>query len=96
MQAWVDSRFDAVGEDRRRELFEMYRAMVADEAALPPTAVQVREASDAWRPDCVHERHSERQQRRRPRRQAMAQAAAFPPAALQGGGAHECNDVRQL
>jgi len=42
MQAWVDSRFDAVSEDRRRELFETYRAMVAEEAAPPPAAVQVR------------------------------------------------------
>jgi len=38
----VDSRFDAVSEDRRRELFETYRAMVAEEAAPPPAAVQVR------------------------------------------------------
>jgi hypothetical protein len=30
-QAWVDSRFDAVSEGRRRELFEMYRGMLAEE-----------------------------------------------------------------
>jgi hypothetical protein len=35
-QAWVDSRFDAVSEDRRRELFEMYKGMLAEEAEATP------------------------------------------------------------
>jgi hypothetical protein len=35
-QAWVDSRFDAVSEERRRELFEMYKAMLAEEAEATP------------------------------------------------------------
>jgi hypothetical protein len=35
-QAWVDSRFDAVSEERRRELFEMYKAMLAEEAEAAP------------------------------------------------------------
>ena len=32
-QAWTDARFDAVSDERRRELFEAYRAIVAEEAA---------------------------------------------------------------
>ena len=32
----MDSRFDAVSEERRRELFEMYKAMLAEEAEATP------------------------------------------------------------
>lgn len=32
----MDSRFDAVSEERRRELFEMYKAMLAEEAEAAP------------------------------------------------------------
>lgn len=32
-QCWTDARFDAVSDSRRRELFETYRAMIAEEAA---------------------------------------------------------------
>jgi len=32
-RCWTDARFDAVSDSRRRELFETYRAMIAEEAA---------------------------------------------------------------
>lgn len=38
----MDSRFDAVSEDRRRELFEMYKSMLSEEAPHTHSAAQVR------------------------------------------------------
>ena len=32
-QAWVDSRYDSVTEERRQQLFEEFRSMLAEEVA---------------------------------------------------------------